>query len=120
MSTSSRNAIPHTDPLAKAEFATVRKRLIKIGARVIEHLARIRIQLPISCPVGALFRAVALHLHYPADKQRASRPDVPPARQITPNALHCELRHTGPLGPAGGARTLRGRAKMAPGHAYPS
>jgi hypothetical protein len=30
-----RDAIPQTDPLAKAEFATIRERLIKIGARVI-------------------------------------------------------------------------------------
>jgi hypothetical protein len=57
-----RAAIPQTDPLATAEFATIRKRLIKIGARVIEHIARIRIQLPTSCPEGALFRAVALGL----------------------------------------------------------
>jgi Transposase DDE domain group 1 len=55
-----RAAIPQTDPLAKAEFATIRERLIKIGARVIEHIARIRIQLPTSCPEGALFRTVAL------------------------------------------------------------
>ena len=57
-----RDAVPQTDPLAKAEFATIRERLIKIGARVIEHLARIRIQLPTSCPEGRLFRAVALRL----------------------------------------------------------
>ena len=55
-----RAAIPQTDPLATAEFATIRERLIKIGARVIEHIARIRIQLPTSCPEGPLFRAVAL------------------------------------------------------------
>jgi hypothetical protein len=55
-----RAAIPQTDPFATAEFATIRERLIKIGARVIEHLARIRIQLPTSCPEGALFRTVAL------------------------------------------------------------
>ena len=55
-----RAAVPQTDPLAKAEFATIRERLIKIGARVIEHAARIRIQLPTSCPEGALFRTVAL------------------------------------------------------------
>jgi hypothetical protein len=29
---------------------------------VIEHVARIRIQLPTSCPEGALFRTVALGL----------------------------------------------------------
>jgi len=57
-----RAAIPQTSPLATAEFATIRERLIKIGARVIEHIARIRIQLPTSCPQAALFRAVALGL----------------------------------------------------------
>jgi Transposase DDE domain group 1 len=53
---------PTTNPLARCEFATLRERLIKIGARVIEHIARIRVQLPTSCPEGALFRAVALGL----------------------------------------------------------
>jgi hypothetical protein len=57
-----RSAIPRTNPLANCEFATLRERLIKIGARVIEHIARIRVQLPTSCPEGALFRAVALGL----------------------------------------------------------
>jgi hypothetical protein len=55
-----RGAIPQSDPLAKAEFATIRERLFKIGARIIEHAARIRIHLPTNCPEGALFRAVAL------------------------------------------------------------
>jgi hypothetical protein len=57
-----RAAIPHKNPLANAEFATIRERLIKVAARVIEHIARIRIQLPTSCPDGTLFRAVALRL----------------------------------------------------------
>jgi hypothetical protein len=57
-----RAAIPKTHPLARAEFATLRERLIKIAARVIEHVTRVRIQLPTSCPEGALFRAVALGL----------------------------------------------------------
>jgi hypothetical protein len=57
-----RAAIPRTNPLANCEFATLRERLIKIGARVIEHIARIRVQLPTSCPEGALFRTVALGL----------------------------------------------------------
>jgi hypothetical protein len=34
------SAIPQTNPLARCEFATLRERLIKIGARVIEHIAR--------------------------------------------------------------------------------
>ena len=57
-----RAVIPQTSPLASAEFATIRERLIKIGARVIEHIARIRVQLPTSCPEAALFRTVALGL----------------------------------------------------------
>ena len=57
-----RAAVPHASPLASAEFTTIRERLIKIGARVIEHIARIRIQLPTSCPEGLLFRSVALNL----------------------------------------------------------
>jgi len=57
-----RSAIPETHPIAKAEFATIRERLIKIGARVIEHIARIRIHLPTSCPERDLFRQIALGL----------------------------------------------------------
>jgi hypothetical protein len=56
-----RAAIPRNNPLASA-VATIRERLIKIGARVIEHIARIRIRLPTSCPEGALFRTVARSL----------------------------------------------------------
>ena len=57
-----RSVIPEANPLAKAEFSTIRERLIKIGARVIEHVARIRIHLPTSCPEQALFRRIALGL----------------------------------------------------------
>jgi Transposase DDE domain group 1 len=57
-----RVAIPKTNPVATCEFATLRERLIKIGARVIEHIARIRVQLPTSCSEGTLFRTVALGL----------------------------------------------------------
>jgi hypothetical protein len=57
-----RRAVPQSHLLAKAEFASLRERLFKIGARVIEHVARIRIHLPTSCPERELFRAVALNL----------------------------------------------------------
>jgi hypothetical protein len=57
-----RSANPETNPQANAEFASIRERLIKIGARVIEHIARLRIHLPTSCPERALFRQVALGL----------------------------------------------------------
>jgi hypothetical protein len=59
---SDRMSCHSANPLARCEFATLRERLIKIGARVIEHIVRIRVQLPTSCPEGALFRAGALGL----------------------------------------------------------
>ena len=49
-----RAAIPQASPLAKCEFATIRERLVKIGARVIEHVARIRVQLPTSCQFATI------------------------------------------------------------------
>ena len=57
-----RSTIPETSPLARAEFQTIRDWLIKIGARVVEHIARIRIRLPTSCPERMLFRQIALGL----------------------------------------------------------
>src|SRR5262245_44472378 len=57
-----RSTIPAGNPMAKAEFTTIRERLIKIGARVLEHVARIRIHLPTSCPEQALFREIAVGL----------------------------------------------------------
>ena len=54
-----RNAIAKRSPLAIAEFATLRLRLIKIAARVIEGAARIRVFLPTACPDRAVFRALA-------------------------------------------------------------
>src|ERR1700745_4205264 len=57
-----RTAIPRTNALACGELRTIRERLIKIGARVIEHIARIRVQLPTSCPEAAVFRTMAVGL----------------------------------------------------------
>jgi hypothetical protein len=54
-----RSRLPATSPLARAEFATLRQRLIKIGARVIEHAARIRVHLPTSCPERSVFADLA-------------------------------------------------------------
>jgi len=54
-----RDAIAKRSPLSFAEFATLRLRLIKIAARVIERTARIRVFLPTACPDRALFRALA-------------------------------------------------------------
>ncbi|MGK2922174.1 MAG: IS1380 family transposase [Methyloceanibacter sp.] len=54
-----RQAAPKRSALASAEFATLRLHLIKIAARVIEGLARIRIHLPSACPNAAVLRAIA-------------------------------------------------------------
>jgi hypothetical protein len=45
-----RDAAPKRSPLATAEFATLRLRLLKIAARVVEGAARIRVFLPTACP----------------------------------------------------------------------
>ncbi len=57
-----RQALPQTTALGAAEFATIRLRLIKVAARVIETATRIRIALTSACPDAALFRHVALSL----------------------------------------------------------
>jgi hypothetical protein len=54
-----RNAIPATHDLARAEFDTLRIRLLKIGARIIETASRIRIHLASACPDASLFRLIA-------------------------------------------------------------
>lgn len=54
-----RNAIPTTHELAKAEFDSLRIKLLKIGARTIETASRIRIHLASACPNASLFRLIA-------------------------------------------------------------
>ncbi len=54
-----RNAIPATHALAKTEFATLRIRLLKIGARIIETASRIRVHLASACPDAQLFLLLA-------------------------------------------------------------
>lgn len=54
-----RDAIPKTSPLAKAEFASIRTHLIKLGARVHETASRIKIAFAAACPQANLFRQLA-------------------------------------------------------------
>jgi hypothetical protein len=54
-----RDAIARPHPLARAEFKTVRLRLVKIAARVIETATRVRIAFAASCPEAALFADIA-------------------------------------------------------------
>jgi hypothetical protein len=57
-----RQAMPVTAALKNAEFATIRLRLIKIAARVVETASRIRIAFASACPDAALYRDLALTL----------------------------------------------------------
>jgi hypothetical protein len=54
-----RAAAPKRSSWRTAEFTTLRLRLIKIAARVVEHAARIRIWLPTACPDAAIFHLLA-------------------------------------------------------------
>jgi hypothetical protein len=54
-----RDAIPKTHALAKAEFTTIRLRLLKVAARITETASRVRIALASACPDAVLFRHLA-------------------------------------------------------------
>jgi Transposase DDE domain group 1 len=58
-----RDAIPKTEALAKADFNSLRLRLVKIGARVIETASRVRIAFAAACPEASLFRSLASTLN---------------------------------------------------------
>ena len=53
-----RDAIPKPRDLAVAEFATLRLRLLKIAARIIETASRVRIAFAAACPEADLFRSM--------------------------------------------------------------
>ena len=57
-----RDAIPKPQPLALAEFATLRARLLKIAARITETASRVRIAFAAACPEADLFRNIARSL----------------------------------------------------------
>ncbi len=57
-----RHAMSGTAALRTAEFATIRLRLLKVAARVVETASRIRIAFASACPDAALFRSIALNL----------------------------------------------------------
>jgi hypothetical protein len=53
-----RDAIPKVQELATAEFATLRLRLLKIAARVVETTSRIRLAFAAACPEADLIRCL--------------------------------------------------------------
>ena len=54
-----REAIPAARDLARAEFATLRLRLLKIAVRVQESASRTRLAFASCCPEADLFRHLA-------------------------------------------------------------
>ena len=54
-----RDAIPKAHALATAEFNTIRLRLLKLGARVIETVSRVRLAFAAACPDATLIRHIA-------------------------------------------------------------
>jgi len=52
------DAIPSPQPLANAEFSTIRARLLKIAVRVHETASRVRRALAANCPDAVLFRGL--------------------------------------------------------------
>ena len=57
-----RDVIPKAHALAAAEFATLRLRLLKLGARVIERASRVRLAFAVACPDATLIRHIAAAL----------------------------------------------------------
>jgi len=54
-----RDAIPRPQPLATAEFTTLRMHLIKIAARIVETARRVRVAFAATHPEAALFASLA-------------------------------------------------------------
>ncbi len=54
-----RDAIPKPQPLATAAFTTLRMRLIKIAARIVETASRVRVAFAAAHPEAALFASLA-------------------------------------------------------------
>lgn len=61
--------MPTTHHLRNAGFATLRLRLLKLGARVIETVSRIRLAFAAACPEASLFRAIASYRQDPPGQQ---------------------------------------------------
>ena len=57
-----RHAMPATATLRTTMFATIRLRLLKVAARVVETTSRIRIVFAGACPDAALFRSIPHNL----------------------------------------------------------
>ena len=57
-----RDTIPAAHALATAEFNTIRLRLLKLGARVVEMTSRVRLAFAAACSDATLIRHIAAAL----------------------------------------------------------
>ena len=82
-----RDAIPDASPLAKAEFATLRLKLLKIAARVVEKAARIRIFFASACP-EARSSVSSSAASPPPDRETRGAPCPAEPQPIKPQRRH--------------------------------
>ena len=54
-----REAIPTPQPMARAEFSTLRLRIVRMGARIVDTTSRVRIAFTAAHPEAALFANLA-------------------------------------------------------------
>jgi len=106
-----RDAIPKTNPLAVAEFVTLREKLLKIGARIVETASRIKLALATACPQAGLFRILAGALQ-PAGRERRGRdslraPEQPhPTQRVQSADRPSERTHCGIASGINGANKI--------------
>lgn len=55
---------PLSEKLGRAQFDTLRLRLLKVAAQVTQSMRRIRVRLPKAFPQAVVFRQLAVHLKY--------------------------------------------------------
>ena len=104
-----RDAIPRPQPLACAEFTTLRMRLVKIGARISETFSRVRIAFAAACPEAELFRGLVRSFFPPAPDPRGHCPPNP--RPSTPTRYQKPDFHTDDKG-ASQTRDRHSRARQ--------
>ena len=73
-----RDAIPKARDLATAEFATLRLRLLKIAARVVETASRIRLAFAAACPKPISSAACLARCSRSVRNRRGVRPITKP------------------------------------------
>jgi hypothetical protein len=82
-----RDATPSAHTLAEAEFATLRLRCSRLGARVIETAARVRLPFAAACPDAAIIRQLATTIVPPFPDTRGRRRPVEPPTKPSASCL---------------------------------